>query len=371
MLLRIVAACYAALRVFLTAGLLRRPKRAADQPFVSVVVAARDEAPQLPTLLSALLCQDYPAYEVIVVDDRSTDDTPAVLRYWHERDNRLRSVRIEDVPADRTPKMYALSKGVQAARGDLLLFTDADCSVPTTWVSAVAACFTRDVGAVIGYVELRADHATLFEYVQAFDYFAMMAMTASATTWGMPLGAAGANLAYRRAAYEEAGGFEAMPGGAVADDMLLIQRVHDQTNWRITFCDDVCGFISTAAEPTLSKFFVQRARWMAGGQEVLRDNVPLLVASSLIGTFNGILLSFPLLLRDPSTRRALPWAIGSRLLADMLHLGVAAIRFRRTDLLPYLPLWLVLQLPYTIILPLYSRVGTWAWKGRKPAAPSA
>lgn len=366
MLLYFVAVCYALMRAVLTVGALRRTSSTSDQPFVSIVVAARNEADQLGALLSQLLRQDYPAYEVIIVDDRSTDATPDVLQAWRARDDRLKFVQITAAPQGRPPKMYALEQGVGAARGALLLFTDADCVVPPTWITAMARCFTPDVGAVIGYIELRAEHDTLLEHVQALDYFGMMALTASGTKLGHPLGGGGANLAYRRSAYRESGGFAHMPDGAIADDMLLIQRVQDRTRWRIAFCDDPRGFISTAAEPTLKQLLRQRARWMAGGQEVLRDNTALLVISSLLGTFNGMLLSFPLLLKRPVTRRALLWAIVIRVLADTLHLGVIAARWRRLQILRYLPLWLVAQVPYTIALPLYSLLGRWTWKSEAP-----
>lgn len=153
-----------------------------------------------------------------------------------------------------------------------------------------------------------------------------------------------------------------MPLGAVADDMLLLQRVLDRTAWQGTFCDDPTTFIMTDAEPTLTQLLNQRVRWMVGGQEVLHKNPPLLITSSLIGTFNGILLSFPLLLMRRDLRQVLVYAVVGRSLADALHLGVAALLFRRLALLRYLPLWMVVQIPYTVLLPLYSLSRKWSWK---------
>ncbi|HEX6291383.1 MAG TPA: glycosyltransferase [Herpetosiphonaceae bacterium] len=364
MLLQCVTACYLALRTVLTYGLLRRPARTTARPSVSIVVAARDEAATLPRLLDALLRQSYADYEVIVVDDRSTDATPDVLRERQARDPRLQVVTVSEVPEDRTPKIHALSQGIARARGAVLLLTDADCRVPPTWVAGMAACFTRDVGAVLGYVELHAPNGTLLEQLQALDYFSMMATMAGATNLDHPVGAAGANLAYRRAAYDQAGGFEQMLPGAVADDMVLLQHVLDRTVWRVAFCDDPGTFVSTTAEPTLRQALDQRVRWMAGGQEVLRHNPALLATSLLIGLLNGLLLSFPILLARRDLRRALAQALLGRALGDAVHLGVAAARFRRWDLLRYLPLWIVLQVPYTVLLPVYSSVSNWSWKDK-------
>lgn len=371
MLLSIVAACYAALRILLTLGLFRRPPRTAARPPVSIVVAARDEAEALGRLLPALLAQRYPDYEVIIVDDRSTDATPELLEQWQRRDPRLRAVRVDELPEGRTPKMHALAQGVAVARGELLLLTDADCQVPPSWAATTAAFFTEDVGAAIGYVDLQPVHGTLIEKLQCFDYLTMMATTAGATQLGHPLGGAGANLAYRRAAYDQVGGFDAMPSGAIADDMLLIQRVLSQTDWRVVFCDDPGAFIATAAEPTLRDLLHQRARWMAGGQEVLSQNLPLLAASTIIGTLNGILLGFPLMLRPRRLRRLLLLALAVRTLVDLLHFGLAARRFRRGELLRYLPLWSLVQPPYMLGLPLYNLIGRgWSWKGHAQSGDS-
>lgn len=353
MILKIVTACYALLRVILTLGVLRRTQqRQSDRsPAVSIVVAAHNEAATLPTLLDALLAQTYSDYEVIIVDDRSTDQTAQVLRDRQAAADRLRVVTIDHLPEGRTPKMHALDRGVAAARGEILLFTDADCRVPRTWIEGMAPFFAPDVGAVLGYVDLRATHRNLFEQVQALDYFAMMAMLAGATKLGQPIGASGANLGYRRTAYDQAGGFGAMPSGAVADDMLLIQRVMDRTAYRVVFCDDPRTFIASGTEPNLHALIAQRTRWMIGGGEVLGHNRALLLISSMIGTINGILLCFPALLFRRDTRRGLLALLAGRLLADALHLGVAARRFGRADLLRFVPVWSVAQ-PLVTLLPL-------------------
>jgi cellulose synthase/poly-beta-1,6-N-acetylglucosamine synthase-like glycosyltransferase len=362
MVLQLVTACYVALRVVLTYGLFRRARRSSAQPGVSIVVAARNEAATLPKLLQSLLSQRYPDYEVIVVDDRSTDATPQILDQWQSRDGRLKVVTVTEPPEGRTPKINALMQGIAQAQGELLLLTDADCVVPPTWAAGMVACFTSDVGAVLGYVELYAANGRLFEQLQALDYFSMMATMAGAANLDHPLGAAGANLAYRRAAYEQAGGFEDMPPGVVGDDMVLLQRVLDRTDWRVAFCDDPGAFVATAAEPTLQQAFDQRVRWMAGGQEVLRHNPTLFATSTLIGLLNGLLLSFPCFLTRRSLRRALVQAIVGRVVADTIHLGVAAARFKQWRLLRYLPLWMLLQAPYALLVPLYSTVRAWSWK---------
>lgn len=364
-MLWLVTAAYLAMRALLTWGLTRPLRRSQAQPRVSVVVAAHNAAATLPALLAALTQQRYPDYEVIVVDDRSSDATPAVLAAWQQRCARVTVVRIAHLPAEVTPKLHALARGIERANGELLLLTDADCRVSRDWIAAMVSCFTPGVGVVIGYTALEPTHGRLLEQLQALDYLHMMALTAGATRLGYPLGAGGANLAYRAADYRAAGGFDALPRGAVADDMLMLQQILERTTCRAAFCDDPRAWVTTPAEPTLHRLLAQRARWLTGGAEVVWRNPPLLVISTLIGLSNGLLLCAPLLWRRPALRRATAALLGGRVLADALHLGSAARRFGALRLLPLVPVWIVVQALATALLPLYHRLAGWRWGGRR------
>jgi chlorobactene glucosyltransferase len=107
-------------------ALASSPPGGGEWPLVSVVVPARNEQRNLPRLLSSLLSQRYPRYELIVVDDQSTDDTPRILAEWASRDRRLKVVRGKDLPQGWLGKPYAMYQGAQHAQGEWLLFTDAD-----------------------------------------------------------------------------------------------------------------------------------------------------------------------------------------------------------------------------------------------------
>lgn len=362
MVLEIVAVWYALLRAVLAWGSARRQPTTHEQPFVSVVVAARNEQAHLPHLLEALTAQTYPRYEILVVDDRSTDATPRVLAAWQRRDDRVRVVRVQKRPQHRSPKISALQHGIAHAQGELVVCTDADCTMPPSWIAGIAAAFVPGVGAVIGYTELSAPNRTLVEQIQVFDYFAMMALTAGGTKLGRPLGAGGANIAYRRAAYDQAGGFAALPSHVIADDMALVQQIKDRTACRIAFCDDPGAIVRSPALPTWRAAVNQRLRWMGGGQDVLHRNRLLFVVSMTIGLFNGMLLGFPLFLRTARLRRSLGRALSLRLVVDLLAYGVAARRVRHVGLLRYFPLWLPVQIVWTNLLPILSSIRGWRWK---------
>src|SRR4051812_27792592 len=129
-------------------GLREAAPGGGEWPFVSIVVPARNEEKNLPRLLPSLLGQRYPRFEVIVVDDKSTDGTPQVLEEWQARDERLHVVRGEDLPREEgwMGKPHAMMQGARIAKGEWLLFTDADTRhEPKSLSSTVASAMKQGI----------------------------------------------------------------------------------------------------------------------------------------------------------------------------------------------------------------------------------
>jgi glycosyltransferase involved in cell wall biosynthesis len=141
-------------------------------PRVSVVVAARDEERNLGVALDSLLAQDYPDYEVIVVDDRSSDATPAILAARAARGDRLKVLRIDELPAGWLGKNYALERGADAAGGAILIFTDADVVLrPDAIRRAVAHALRARRDHVAAAPELIATDPLVGMFVATFTVF--------------------------------------------------------------------------------------------------------------------------------------------------------------------------------------------------------
>ncbi len=102
------------------------PLRDKECPGVSILIAARNEAAKLPQSLPTILAQDYPRYELIVVDDRSRDATPQILHEFAQKHKNLQVIHVTDLPAGWIGKPHAITKGYQQASGEWLVFTDAD-----------------------------------------------------------------------------------------------------------------------------------------------------------------------------------------------------------------------------------------------------
>jgi len=197
-----------------------------DVPFLSIVVQARNEERAIEPALRSWLAQDYPSLEVVVVDDRSTDATREILGRF-AADSRLTIVDGAEPPAGWLGKPHALYEGTRVARGELLLFVDADVHYSPDAVSrAVALLESRrlDFVALLPRVETSGFwEPVLMANLECAVFFGpAFLVTASRPRWFAAGGGAG-NLV-RRQVYEAVGGHEAIRS-SVVDDVRLATEV--------------------------------------------------------------------------------------------------------------------------------------------------
>lgn len=214
------------LRTYRRLGEYTAMARADAGPFVSVLVPARDEAANIAACLRSLLAQGYPAFEVLVMDDGSTDETAAIVRALAAGEDRLTLLTGQPLPPGWAGKGFACHQLAGAARGDILLFTDADTRHAPHMICAVA-------GAVAG----GADVVTTFPEQEIGGWAEALAVPMMLfTVWAfLPVGrvwsdpsprftaANGQLLAFTRAAYMTVGGHAAVRD-SILEDMGLAQR---------------------------------------------------------------------------------------------------------------------------------------------------
>lgn len=369
--LAVLTAIYVGVVLLFFLGLFfPRPPLNRRQYRVSVVIAARNEEKTIDSLLQDLVHQTYPRdkYEVIVVDDNSVDRTAEIVQRYVSAYPHFRYLR--PAPGDSTlsPKKQALATGIAHSSGELILSTDADCRVRSTWIEAIVSYFLPRVGVVVGFSQLgrRHEEHTLFEQLQAVDFLALMAAAAGSCNLGIPLAASGQNLAYRRCVYEEVGGFRCIGHRVSGDDVLLVQLIRRRTRWRFRFAATPRAYNASQAEPDLRRFFHQRVRWASNGAFQTRQNLLFFAYLLSVYLYNLSLLAGAAALPFVPTL-ATPVLISLTLKAgaELLLLLRAAHSFNRGDLLAYFPLWTLLQVPYVVVVGLVGTFGNFTWKGRK------
>ncbi len=245
---------------------------------LSVVVAARDEAARLPELLRALRRQTHhgpdgkPAFEVVVVDDRSSDGTGALAERtaaaWAATSGPdLRVVRLEEgAAASLPPKKRALAAGIAQARHARLALTDADTIPPPTWLATLArtaAPEDADDGAVlVGFAPYAKAPGWLNRFVR-YETLQTAALAAAGIGHGRPWHATGRNLSYMRATFEDAGGFSAAAASLSGDDDLFVQ--HAARFADVRYVPDAAAHVPSPAPATWGAFWRQRRRHASAG----------------------------------------------------------------------------------------------------------
>ncbi|MGB1893565.1 MAG: glycosyltransferase [Candidatus Latescibacterota bacterium] len=240
-------------------GMRRHTGGASAQPLVSVVVAARNEEARIADCLSLLAAQDYPNFEVVVVDDGSTDATAELIAGWVEADKRFKLIGLSGSGS----KKAALTAAIAEAAGEVIATTDADCAMGNEWLSSLMTYLESDVGMVIGFSQIGRPGESLGIRggYEALDFLNLMACIWGSCGRGHPMAASGQNLLFRRAAHAEVGGYEKVMHRVSGDDVLLMQMIRTQTQWRIAFASAPASFTVHPAATSWKALLNQRARW--------------------------------------------------------------------------------------------------------------
>jgi len=345
---------YAGAAVALHLGLRRRfPMAAAGgRPSVTVLIAARNEEHNLPRCLDALLKNDYPTsqLEVLVVDDRSTDGTRRVAEEYAQRCSYVRVLTIRDRLDGMSGKASALCRGMERARGEIVLMTDADCIPPPQWISSMISGFRSDTGLVGGFTLLAPPPAgsalqRFWGNIQNVDWMYLLAVGAGATGLGRPVSVLGNNCGFRKVAYEAVGGYRAL-GFSIIEDFALMRAITRQTDWQASFCLTPGAALETLPPTSWRAFVEQRKRWAAGAREISGFGKLLLCVGFLrhAAIFAAVFLLHPL------------WpafvGIGAAFFADFSLLWNAARRLQRRRALWYFPWFALYQTFYSLVLAL-------------------
>jgi cellulose synthase/poly-beta-1,6-N-acetylglucosamine synthase-like glycosyltransferase len=209
------------------------PNMDSDLPKVSVIVCARNERTNLSDYLHTLLHQDYPCYEVIVVNDGSEDDTQQVLERYAQQCNNLYITFVPREARVISSKKLALTIGIKAAHYDYLLLTDADCHPESrNWIREMMNGFVRggeQTEVVLGYgayMEKQTVLSSLISYDTLFIGLQYMGMAAA----GHPYMGVGRNLAYKKSTFFQHDGFRGLLNERSGDDDLFVNKVANRRN---------------------------------------------------------------------------------------------------------------------------------------------
>lgn len=250
--------------IFLTAFNRKRAVPAAGQLPVSVVVCAHDEENNLRELIPQLLAQDYAEFEVIIVNDRSNDETYDLLLAETKKDTRLRMVHVDHLPPHVNSKKYGLTLGIKAAKYEWVLFTDADCRPQSPrWIASMSAYFGEQTGFVLGYSPYRPAPGWLNAFIR-FDSLLTAIQYFAYALKGNPYMGVGRNLAYRKSAFLDNKGFNQFSNLTGGDDDLYVNQHAQGANTAV--CLEHEASMLSIPKTSWSAFYHQKVRHLSVGK---------------------------------------------------------------------------------------------------------
>ncbi len=344
------------------AARLARRTRKGPYPFrtlpkVSVVVAAKDEEENLPACLASLVNVDYPVdlLEIIVVNDQSGDSTPAVINGYSHNYDFVRRVDAVD-GTDMRGKANALSQGIDSAHGEFIFLTDADCSVPVTWISGMLKYFEENTG-IVGGVTLISKADDILSGIQTLDWDFLLSIGAGAATLRKPLACLGNNLAFRMKAYQDVGGYRKIRF-SVTEDYALFKAIAESGRWDYRYPMDRQTLVETLPVTSLKQVFAQRKRWATGGKETGFFGIATLAP--------GFLLNWSIILSAVLSPATLPLFLLVKTILDALFVFPTLRFYGKIVHLKFIVYFEIYYLVYVALLPFSVYLGkAITWKGRK------
>ncbi|HLI92686.1 MAG TPA: glycosyltransferase [Puia sp.] len=334
---------------------------------ISVLVPARNEAANIAACIESLADQTYPKelFEVIVIDDHSTDGTAAIVRDLHPPGLRLMLSRLAVSAAGPAPfKKLAIESGVRIATGDLIVTTDADCRFQPDWLNTLAVFYREKQAKFIAApVRMSTAQHSLLAIFQMLDFITLQGITAASVAKKFHSMCNGANLAYDRAAFFEVAGFRDIDDIPSGDDMLLMYKIYRKYPDAVYFLKSPAAIVSTKPEPGWTAFVNQRVRWASKADRY--DDRRIFRVLLLVYILNAALLLLPV---AACWNRWWLWLFVAGLLVKTLleypFVSSVAEFFGQESLMRWFPVLQPFHLVYTVVIGWMGKFASYSWKDR-------
>jgi cellulose synthase/poly-beta-1,6-N-acetylglucosamine synthase-like glycosyltransferase len=329
---------------------------------VSIIVAVRNEERNISTLLECLHHQDYPKdlYEIIIVDDHSTDSTWSILQ---STDCTGMSSRFIQLAAADSTKKTAIAEGIRIAAGELILTTDADCILPSSWIRIIASFYASTGANFIACPVVMNAGKSFVGIFQSLDFLVLQGITGASVYKRFHTMCNGANLAYPKKAFEEVNGFEGIGSIPSGDDMLVMHKIYKRYPHKIFYLKNAGAMVVTGTEPSWKDFLNQRIRWASKALYYKDKRIFFVLLLAYLFNLCFIVLA-----------AACFWNIHwlgflailfiSKILIEFPFVNAVAIFFKQQGLMKFFPFLQPLHILYIVLSGWLGSFGSYKWKSR-------
>lgn len=345
----------------------------AARVMISVVIPARNEEKNIGFCLESVMAQNYPKeyFEVLVVDDHSSDATAAVASSFGE--DRIRVLSLQDYSGEAPMNSYkkmAIEIAIGQARGSLMVTTDADCVAGPRWLETIASFYESSAPVFIAApvvfskgTSKEGIFSRLFKIFQSLDFIGLQEITGASVDRKFHYMCNGANLAYEKKVFYEVGGFKGIDEIASGDDMLLLHKIQKRYPDRIGFLKSRDAIVETAPAEGFLEFLHQRIRWASKADRYTDKTITgVLLLVYLLNVWLLILAVSAFFISGVGY--LLVGVLLAKSVAECFFLWPGARFFHRVTLLWWLLPLQPFHVIYTVVAGWLGKFGKYQWKGR-------
>lgn len=350
-------------------------KKVADElPFISIIIAARNEEKNIGECIQSIVNQTYPGnkFEIIITDDHSTDNTVSIIRAFQNENIRL--INLADFTGNKSLNSYkkkSIETALKFAKGTLVVTTDADCVAPKKWIETLVNFYKEKnalfVALLVSFQNPLPEDSffkRFFKIFQSIDFMTLQGITGASVHKKFLSMCNGANLAYEKKAFFDVNGFEGIDQIASGDDMLLMHKIQNQFPGKIFFLKSRDIIVETKPAETLKEFMNQRIRWASKtNQYTDKKIISVLLLVYLLNAWVFILAIASFFFIKVFYLFIISLLI--KIIIELIFLYPVARFFDKQKLL----WWFIPAQPfhilYTLIAGWLGTFGSYQWKGRK------
>lgn len=326
---------------------------------VSVVICAKNESEQLKANLPYIVNQEYPDFEIILVNDGSSDSSLDIMKIFSNKYHNVKVVNVEENEAFWGNKKYALTLGIKAAKNDYLLLTDADCKpLSRYWIKQMSAYFEGHRSIVLGYGAYEKKGYSLLNKLIRYETLLTAVQYFSYALMGMPYMGVGRNLAYKKEEFFNNNGFVDHMDMMSGDDDLFINQIATKEN--VTVNISPYSFTKSEPESTFKNWFRQKKRHISTSYKYKMTH-KILLSMFYFSQLLFWIVSLTLLIAQYKLKYVGILFL-SVVVMKYIVMGVSAKKLREKDLILYLPileLFLICFQLSIFISNLFTKPGHW------------
>lgn len=334
---------------------------------ISIVIAVRNEAIGIKACIDSILNQAYPEMEIIVIDDFSSDQTAEIVGSYTQTN--IRCYRLEEILSKDAKhsmnKKAAIEYGVHQARYDIIVTIDGDCIASEEWLLHFSNAFSDNkIMYATGIVSI-VQHKNFFEAFQQLDLLSLTGITAASIKMKSAYMSNGANMAFRKSAFLDIGGYTLINKIPTGDDVFLMHKIIQR------YGDDACVFIKnenasvfTEACYSIETFIQQRIRWVSKSSSLLSKKVTITLVFMYV--YHSLFLVSAvcgMLVKDATCYLLLAFFLW-KISFDLLFLNSVSSYFKKKQLLIWLPIFEIFYIFYVVMIGLLGWRGKYTWKNR-------